>query len=254
MPIVTLTTDLGTKDFYAGVLKGYIKALSPQVHIIDLSHRISPFNILEGAYTIRNAYPNFPEGSIHVISVDSSDRQDGRILLVSRKGQYFIMPDNGLIALVFDHSPGTVYQLDKAQGKGDPFNETVALAVQVLAGEGDLNSIGKETTQFQQRTSLQPVVSGTVIRGTIIHVDGFDNAVVNISRQLFDEVIGDKPFEIIFNRNFISEIVKHYADVPEGEKLCRFNTAGMLEIAMNKGKAASLLGLQNGGSVIIDFG
>lgn len=254
MSIVTLTTDFGTKDFYTGVLKGAILAQNPQVNIVDLSHQISPFNILEGAYMVRNAFSEFPEGTIHVIAVDASISESTRILLAVRKSQFFIMPDNGLLALIFDHSPGRVYQLEKNQGQGDVLIKTVAHAIARLLEGEDPVYFGKETSQYESRTSIQPVVTGTVIRGTIIHVDSFDNAVVNISRELFESTVGEGDFEILFNRNSVSNLSQSYSDVPEGEKLCRFNESDMLEISIHKGKAAGLLGLRVGGAVIIDFG
>jgi hypothetical protein len=254
MCIVTLTTDFGSTDFYAGVLKGTILASSPQARIVDLSHQISPYNILEAAYTVKNAYLEFPDGTIHVIAVDASVCEKTRILLVLRKSQFFIMPDNGLVSLIFDHSPGRVFQLSKNNAEGAPFNHTVAQTIARLVSGEDPQSFAQETSQFDSRTSLQPVVTGSVIRGTIIHIDSFENAVVNISRSLFDSTVGDNAFEILFNRNGVSVLSKSYSDVPEGEKLCRFNESGMLEISINKGKAAGLLGLRVGGAVIIDFG
>ncbi len=254
MPIVTLTTDLGTKDFYAGVLKGQILASNPDASIIDITHDIPAYNIIQGAYTIRNAFPTFPEGTIHVISVDSSEKEDGRLLLVKRKGQFFIMPDNGLISLIFDHSPGDVYQLEKNRDGVDPFNRVVSDTIKAISSGRVPAEIGRETTNYQQRTILHPVLTGSVIRGTIIHIDNFDNAMVNVSKELFNGAAENGSFEIIFNRNIVSQIHAHYSDVLEGEMLCRFNGSELLEIAINKGKAASLLGLQVGGAVIIDFG
>ena len=82
MAIITLTTDLGTKDHYVGLLKGSLLKLCPDSNIIDISHEIPPYNILKAAYTLKNCYPDFPEGTIHIIGVNPEASESANFSLV----------------------------------------------------------------------------------------------------------------------------------------------------------------------------
>lgn len=105
MPIVTLTTDFGVRDFYAGALKGALLRRSPGLQMVDISHDIKPFDIVQGAYVVQHAWPEFPEGTIHIIGVNCVYDKPHRFLAARRHGHYFIAPDNGLLTLLFPDWP-----------------------------------------------------------------------------------------------------------------------------------------------------
>ena len=100
MSIITLTTDFGMKDYFVAAIKGAIYTDLPDAKIVDITHNISPFNITETAYIIKNAYTHFPKGSIHIIGVDSESNQENKHIAIQLDGHYFIGTDNGIISLL----------------------------------------------------------------------------------------------------------------------------------------------------------
>ncbi len=110
-PILTLTTDFGLSDHYVGAMKGVILGICPQAQIVDISHEVSPFEITEGAYLIAQAYRYFPPKTVHVVVVDPGVGTARRPILMEAAGQYFVAPDNGVLAMI--------YTREEAQGPAD---------------------------------------------------------------------------------------------------------------------------------------
>ncbi len=258
MPIITLITDFGAKDMYAGVLKGNILKHCDSARIIDLSHHIAPFDIIQAAYCLKNSYHHFPKTTIHVVAVNDDLSPENRLLGMLYKGHYFIGYDNGLFQMAFGEDPILAVELSKGQEDKKAvysnFNETISHTIASLNDGKTLTDLGRQVHHIRQRTAIQPTIQDAHLRGTVIYLDAFENAVTNIKRELFDQTRKDRRFVLYFKRNErLSEISNSYYDAPEGEKLCTFNAAGNLEIAINKGKAGSLLGLKVGDTVQIDF-
>ncbi|HYH56986.1 MAG TPA: SAM-dependent chlorinase/fluorinase [Anseongella sp.] len=257
MAIITLTTDLGHKDFYQSAIKGAILSHLPDVNIVDISHQIAPFNVAQAAYVIRNAYRFFPPGTIHIIGVDAHYQSRPRYLALLHEAHYFIGPDNGIFSLLFDHTPERIVELGIRPDPAFlhfPLLDIFVKAAGHLAAGGALGDLGNAVNDVNQRAFLQPVHEPGLIRGSVIYIDSFQNVVTNITRRLFREVRNERPFELYFSRNeSITEISNYYNEVPEGEKLCLFGISGYLEIAINKGNASGLLGLDIGDIVIIQF-
>ena len=255
MPIITLTTDSGSKDYYAGAVKGAILKRCENATIIDISHQIEPFNIIEAAFILKNAYPDFPEDTIHIISVNAFNEKDVRNLAIYHKNQYFIGADNGIYSLLFDDHPKRIIELENETTiSAFPLRDIFAKAACRIAGGTPIEEIGNEVSSFQQRTILQPVVQDSFIRGTVIYVDSYENVITNIRLDLFENEQQGREFSVFFKRyDDLRKISDNYYDVPEGEMLCIFNASGLLEIAINKGKAGSLLGMNVGDTVQVDF-
>jgi len=245
-PIITLTTDFGTRDYYAGALKGALLRCCPEAQLIDLSHAITGFDIVQAAFVVENAYPEFPQGSIHLIAVNCSYAVNFRFVAVRSKDHYFLAPDNGVLALLFGQLPEADMRALPHPGFMDfPVKNAFSSAAQHLAAGRPFEALGDPAGQLLQRINLQPVLTPTRIRGTIIHVDNFENAIINIRRELFEKTVQGQSFSLFFKRNDpITKLCQSYGDVPVGEPLCLFNSAGYLEIAVNMGKAATLLGLK----------
>lgn len=257
MAIITLTTDFGHRDFYQSALKGSILSQLPGVNIVDISHQIAPFNIAQAAYVIRNAYRFFPEESVHLIGVDPHYQEEARYLALNSEGHYFIGPDNGIFSLIFDRQPEKIVEIGL---KADPaYTHFPVLDIFVkaachLADKSPLDALGPAVSGINQRALLQPVQQANLIRGNVIHIDSFQNVITNISYHIFNQVGKGRNFDLYFKRNeSISTISKHYNEVLEGEKLALFGISGLLEIAINKGNAAGLLGLDLNDIVIIEF-
>lgn len=256
MPVITLTTDWGIRDFYVGALKGAILSVSESILIVDISHLVQPFDLLNGAFIFRNAYSKFPDGTVHIIGLVSQAENDAGMIAIKHKGQYFIGMNDGFFSLVFDEIPEEIIAIKSSSEKYAAFDQnTVVKAATFLASGGNLKELGKRVENFVQKTHLRPVIEDNIIKGTVIYIDEFQNVITNITRELFERVRKGKQFEIYarkheYNINVLNE---KYNDVSRGQLLALFNNAGYLEIAINQGNAAGLLGLNYGDIIRIDF-
>ena len=257
MGIITLTTDLGHTDFYQAALKGSLLSLYPTVNIIDISHEIPSFDIQQAAFILKNAYKYFPEKTVHLIGIDSVYNKDTRYLAIKHNGYYFVGTDNGIFSLLFDDSPEEIVELTVMQDLKFlhfPLTDIFAKAAVYLAKGGKLSDIGSPIQEIKKRVVIQPIIDKNTIRGSVIYVDGFQNVITNITRELFTEVQDNRTFTLHFKRNeTIKQLSWHYNEVAEGEKLCLFGISNHLEIAINKGNASGLLGLQMGDIVRVNF-
>jgi S-adenosylmethionine hydrolase len=255
MQIVTLTTDFGTKDYYAAYLKGRILSGGSPVTIVDVTHQIEAYNIVQAAYMLRNAYPAFPVGTIHLLSVNNFYDANPRFLVVLHKGHYFIASDNGIFSLLFDVLPDEMFELSiEDELSVHNLNELFAAAVGHILQGKPISEIGTATNKRMERISIQPIIGKSYIRGTVNHIDAFGNVILNIDRSLFERVGQGRSFELYFKRfDPICCISDKYSDQSEGEILCLFNSSGLLEIAVNSGQAASLFSLSVDDTIQIDF-
>ncbi len=246
MHIVTLTTDFGTQDFYVGALKGALLMRSPDLQLVDISHHIPPFDIVKGAFVVQHSWLEFPAGTIHLIGVNCVYDAGYRFVAAFRHGHYFIAPDNGLLSLLFDDlTPNDLRQLVVPEKGHFLVKNIFADAVTHLVSGEPFEELGEYPAPLLQRISIQPVITPSRIRGTVVHVDNFDNVIVNIRQEVFEKVANHRPFSLFFRRNDpITRLSGNYCDVPVGETLCLFNSTGYLEIAINLGRAATLLNLK----------
>lgn len=246
MQIITLTTDFGTGGYYAGALKGALLRHCPGARLVDISHEIKPFDIIQAAFVVQNSYPEFPDGTLHLIGVNCIYDPLFRFLALRKDGHFFIAPDNGILTLLFGDIPDAdVRELPLSERSHFPIKQVYADAAKHLHTGQSFEALGVPAGPLLQRISLQAVITPTRIRGTIIQVDNFENAIVNIRRDVFEKAAGGRSFSLFFKRNDpITRLCQNYCDVPVGEALCLFNSAGYLEIAVNMGRAATLLGLK----------
>ena len=254
MPVITLTSDFGLRDHYVALIKGALLCRDQQLNIVDITHQIDNYDIVQAAFLFKNTWKAFPPGTIHLLSVNDYYSSDKPFVAIRKDDHYFIGPDNGLFSLIFDTLPDEVYLLTIPTGAGFPLKEVFGEAVGHIVSGRPLEEIGPLAGELLQRLTFQPVIGPARIRGTIIHIDNYENAIVNISRELFQQVGQKRPFALFFKRHDpITRLSEHSHDVPVGETLCRINSAGLVEIAVNMGRASTLLGLQLEDTVQIDF-
>ncbi|MDX2047048.1 MAG: SAM-dependent chlorinase/fluorinase [Chitinophagaceae bacterium] len=248
MPLLTLTTDIGRKDFITGAIKGQILKINDTFNIVDVSHELSPFNYPQAAYVSRNAIFNFPEETFHLVLVNLFDTKPEHLLIAHHHNQFIGIPDNGLLTMILEEIPQQVVAipLEKSQQKNTLYCvRAFAEAFTSLLSGRKLEKIGDPAVSIQVKNSLRPTQGNNWIEGQIIFIDNFENVIVNITRDEFEQQRKGRSFKIVFKRDeVIDKISETYADVPEGEKLALFNSAGYLEVAINKGNAAGLFGLQ----------
>ena len=275
MSIITLTTDFGIKDHFVGAIKGTIYSELPNARIVDISHEISPFNITETAYILKNAYKSFSEGSIHIIGVDSELNDENKHIALKLDNHYFICPDNGVISLLASEiKPEKIVEInihDRVSTSFPVLDVFVKVACHIARG-GTLEVIGKIIPEFKQLKELQPVISTDekTITGNIIYVDNYGNSISNINKKLFQKIGKGRNFEIIAKRYTFKKIYNKYSDIvdfslpkeqrqKDGNKMVVFNASNYLEIAMYRsnsntvGSASTLLGLNYRDIITIKF-
>jgi S-adenosylmethionine hydrolase len=251
MAIITLTSDYGTIDYYVAALKGHLLSKNPDLTIVDVSHQIASFDIVQAAFVLRHAYPAFPEGTIHCILVHNRVHEQ-RLLLFEHNGHVFLVPDNGVATLMFDEITAcyAIPFLDEHAN----WQQRVAECVNALKSGTTIESMGGPAGEIERRIHLNPVVTNDFIRGSAIYIDNYDNVVFNIRRELFESVCKGREFKLYYKRHDpVVEIHKDYYNVPVGEVICRFNNRGFLELGINMGRAASLLGIKIDDTVQVHF-
>jgi S-adenosyl-L-methionine hydrolase (adenosine-forming) len=248
MPVITLTTDIGEHDFLTGAIKGRLLQVNKEFNIVDLNHNIPPFNYHKAAYLCRNSIRHFPKETFHIIMVNLFENRPDHLLLIEHNKQYIGCADNGLISMVLEELPQKVVALpleDSAQKNALYCATVFGIACNELAKGKSIEEVGDDSVSIVVKNHLRPMSGSNWLEGQIIFIDNFENVVINITREEFEEQRKGRKFRIVFKRDeIIDKISETYADVTESEKLALFNSAGYLEIAINKGNAAGLFGLQ----------
>ena len=248
MPLLTLTSDIGNQDYLVAAVKAQLLQANPDFQVIDISHNIPPFNYPQAAYICRNAVRSFPPYTYHLILVNLFESKPEQLLLAFHHEHYFLCADNGLLTMILEEKPELTIgiPLEKTVTRNTLYcTEVMANVVNQLANGQSIQSIGLADVEYIEKNPLRPMFSDNWIEGQIIFIDNFENVIVNITRGQFEEQRKGRHFKIVFKRDeVIQSISESYADVPEGEKLALFNSAGYLEIAINKGNAAGLFGLK----------
>ncbi len=274
MSFITLTTDFGTKDHFVGAVKGAIYSELADAKIVDITHEISPFNITETAYILKNSYKSFPEGTIHIVGVDSELSAENKHIAIELDNHFFVCPDNGLISMIASEvKPTKIVEInihDRVESSFPVLDVFVQVACFIARG-GNLTVIGKEIFDFKKIIEIQPKVNQqqNQIVGGIIYIDNYGNVITNISKKMFQEVGKGREFKISAKKHYFSKIFTKYNEVAsnstystqkyEGHKLALFNSAGYIEISIYRsnldsvGGASTLLGLEYRDPIIIDF-
>ncbi len=275
MSLITLTTDFGTKDHFVGAVKGAIYSELKDARIVDISHHISPFHITETAYILKNAYQNFPKGSIHIIGVDSELSIENKHIAILLDEHYFICPDNGIISMIASEiKPEKIVEITIHNNIISSFNVLdifVKVACHIARG-GTLEIIGKKINDYKKLKEVQPHINDekNQIMGSVIYIDNYGNIISNISKKLFQEIGKGRSFEIIARNYTFDKIFQKYNEFinynspieqrqDDGKKLALFNSANYLEIAIYKsnlttvGGASSLLGLDYRDTITVRF-
>jgi S-adenosylmethionine hydrolase len=258
MAIITLISDWGLKDHYLGAVKGTILSQIPDAVIVDITHQIPSFDIQQTSFILKNCYFYFPKGTIHIVGVNTEASIESPHTAFLYDGHYFVGADNGVFALIFDNEPEKIIELNLYQDTNYFTFSTRDVFVKAavhLAKGNKIEELGIEKKSLNDRMHIKAVVEKSMIRGSVIYVDAYDNVVTNIRESLFKEIGKGRSFNIYFRTPGyeIDQISFSYNDVVLGEKLALFGSTGFLEISINQGKASSLLGLKMNDVVRIEF-
>ncbi|MDP5081829.1 MAG: SAM-dependent chlorinase/fluorinase [Winogradskyella sp.] len=275
MAIITLTTDFGEKDYFAGAIKGAIYSELEDIKIVDVSHSVSPFDISEAAYIILNAYSSFPKGTIHIVGIDSELSPENKHIAIKLDDHYFICANNGIMSMICaEIVPEKIVEInihDKIETSFPVLDVFVKVACHIARG-GTLEVIGKVINTIKPIKNLIPFVNDeqNQIIGNVLYIDNYGNVVTNIKKKFFESVQKTRAFEISARSHKFKIIYSKYSDIinfeieeskrnDEGRGLVVFNSSGYLEIAVYKsncktvGSASSLMGLKIMDTVSVNF-
>ncbi|QEC67266.1 SAM-dependent chlorinase/fluorinase [Panacibacter ginsenosidivorans] len=246
MPVITFSSDIGLNDYLVGAIKGQLISAIPDCTIADISHQLSPYDYQQAAYVCGNAFKYFPADTFHLIMVNFFEKPLKYLLLAEYGDQYIICPDNGMLTMITRTRPENINAIDI----GDAVSlldctKVIAACIHKMITGAKLTNVSS-ITEIDEKYPMRSAVGNDWIDSQIIYIDNFENVVLNLTKEEFEEIRRNRKFKIVLMRNseFITKISDHYASVQPGENLAFFNAAGYLEIAINKGNVAGLFGLQ----------
>ncbi len=251
MALITLTTDFGMRDAYVAQMKGVIASIAPLARVIDVTHEIPPFNVFHAAHVLRSLRGWFPPETIHVVVVDPGVGTDRRILLARTGGQFFLVPDNGVITFV--HRDAAIEDLVVVEDRRYflPRISTTFHGRDIFAPVAAHLASGVKPQRFGRTTDrlellpadLQLVTDRTCVTGRVVYVDRFGNLVTNISEKDLGPLLHrPQAVEVRINEIPIGPLRSAYAEAAPGRPLALIGSTGFLEIAVNQGSALQQFG------------
>jgi S-adenosylmethionine hydrolase len=260
-PIITLTTDYGTNDHLVGTVKGVILKINPDVTIVDISHNISAYDLLDGALTIGSTYTYFPPRTIHVVVVDPGVGTERRPLLVSAQNQYFVAPDNGVLSVIYEreeenlvvrHASAEHYYLQPVSNTFHGRDVFAPVAAWLSKG-WQTAAMGEEIQDFKRFSLPRPkVVEDGGKHGVILRVDAFGNLVTNFrAEDLPESATNGGPLNLQVGAHAVTKLAGTFAQGTDAEPFAYVGSAGYVEIGINKANAARKLGIGRGAPVVL---
>lgn len=253
MALITFLSDFGERDHYVAAVKAKMYSIDPLQPFIDITHSIEQFNIAHGAFVLNSVFREFPEGTVHLVAVNSIAKKDTSYIALELEGHYFVGADNGIFSLISTKKPLKIVRL-KEQGETlFPSKDILAGAACELANRGKLDSLGEEVSEISRMVGRELRITDNMILGNVIHVDHYGNLIVNIDIETFEAACAQRQFTIKFAREGVNKLNDNFHEVDEGDCCVIFNDLGLLEIAINRGNASQLLGLKYDSPVIVTF-
>jgi len=259
-PIITLTTDFGTSDHLVGSMKGVILNINPAARIVDLNHSVVPYDILDGALSLANAYSYYPSRTIHVIVVDPGVGTERRPILVTGEKHFFVAPDNGILSPIYEREPCTVRHITAEHYFLNPISPTFhgrdifAPTAGWLSKAFQTEAFGDVVTDFVRFTLPKAKSTEQAVRGVVLRVDAFGNLMTNLTAdEIPAEAIDGGEIKLAVNGKPVGRFARTFASGGPGEPIAFLGSAGYVEIAVNRGSAARTLGASRGAEVTIDL-
>ncbi len=261
MRIVTLTTDFGFSDPYVGAVKGVLLSTNPEINIVDISNGVNPFDLLDGGYTLAQAYRYFPSGTIHLVVVDPGVNTNRRPLVVRAGAYTFVAPDNGVLSLVYEQEPEfrafhvTAEHYFRDSGRGTfQGRDLFAPVAGWLTKNIDPDKFGPQVSDVVRFALPKTRTEADGVHGVVLKTDRFGNLITNLRREQLPELNRQSRFELRVGKVTIQKLVDAYAEGGSGELFAIWGSAGFLEISGNRAPAARLAGAERGAEVVIKVG
>jgi len=254
MALVTFLSDFGDKDYYVPAVKAKMLAVNPQLNIIDISHNIDTFDIAHAAFVLRSTFRDFPKGTVHLVSLNTTGSITHGYIGVKLEEHIFIGPNNGILSLLADHEPGILVQFADIHLKDSTFptKDILAPIAAKVASGAAIHDFGGPLKSFRKLMSRQPKATREHITGHVLRVDRYGNLITNINKAVFDKLNPGK-FTIEFGRESVGKLHNGYDQVEPGDCFAFFNSLDLLEIGINHGHGGDLLGLKYDSVVYVTF-
>lgn len=249
---IVLLTDYGYRDPYAGILRGVIHKISPRSKVIDLTHGCLPQNIAQAAYYLNSSYRFFPKGTIFVSVVDPGVGTSRKIICLKTKDHYFLAPDNGLLALLYNKEGGLMRSVTNPKFFLRPISDTFhgrdifAPVAAHLSRRDVFNQLGQKLKSLAKLNHSKPFKAANRLSGRIVFFDHFGNAISNIHRDEIPKRSGKMKINC---GKFSLGVESSYN--PEKKLTALWNSSGYLEIAKPLGSAEKYI--KNGDSVMLTY-
>lgn len=255
MALITFMSDFGTDDHYVAAVKAAIVSASGNQSVVDISHSIKPYDIAQAANVIKNVYKDFPEGTVHLVAVDSM-KEKSKAIAIELDNHFFVGFDSGLFSLISDSKPNQIVILEE---ENSTFSAKDVLAKKALAiaGGKSLNDIGTPSDQFMELYARQLKVTKREIVGNVVSVDRYGNLITNILRSEFEKMLelngSGVNYLIQVGRESFNGLNMYFTEVESGDCYVLFNSSDYLQIGINRGNASELLGLRIDSPINIEF-
>ena len=259
-PVITLTTDFGTADSLVGSMKGVILSIQPDAEIVDITHKVMPYDLLDGALAIGTAYRFFPPRTVHIVVVDPGVGTERRPLLVTAGQNYFVAPDNGVLSMVYQSEESlTVRHITAEHYFLQPVSNTFhgrdifSPVAAWLSKSGQSQSFGEEITDFVRFTLPKPKAVGNGMKGVVLRADNFGNLLTNFTAEDMPQILAGSTFKMRVGAAEISRFAQTFANGAPNEPLLILGSSGFFELAVNRGSAAKTLNANRGAEVSVEF-
>lgn len=258
--IITLTTDFGNQDHYVSAMKAVILGIIPDVRLVDISHQIPPHDTMAGAWVVRNSAMLFPPGTVHLVVVDPTVGTERQPVAIQIKDQLFVGPDNGIFSLIAEDFDYQAVKLDNSKywrqtgGHSNTFHgrDIFAPVAAHLSKGCSLSDLGNPLDRLVTYRWAVPIADKDGIQGWVVHIDRYGNLITNIPSTLINENIRESnSIRIYVGNTILHEISNTFASVTDGEPVAYIGSSDKLEVAINKGNAKEMLGIEKGAQISI---
>lgn len=254
MALITFTSDFGERDFYVPAVKAKMLSINPQLTIVDISHQIEPYNTAQAAFLLKSVYKDFPKGTVHLLALNATDVKKDGFIAIKHEEHIFIGPNNGVLSLLSEQEPGIIVQLTDAhvQGTTFPTKDLLAPIAAKVASGAAIHDFGGPLRSIKRMIGRQFKATKQEIVGHVLQIDNYGNMLTNIPKEVFD-LLNPGRFTIRFGREEATSINHSYEEVDNGDCFVLFNSLGIMEIGINQGHGAELLGLRVDSPIYINF-
>jgi len=255
--VITLTTDFGVQDHYVGAMKAVLLSISEKARLVDISHQIPPQDIMAGAWVVRNSAMLFPPNTVHLVVVDPGVGTNRKPIAIKIKDQYLVGPDNGIFSLITDQYDYKGVELTNPEfwraDQSSTFHgrDIFAPVAAHLSNGVKMSELGEPIEKLETYRWAVPISDRDGVQGWVVHIDHFGNLISNIPESMIRDAVGGGDLKIYVGNTIFDTVVNTFGDVPDGEPAAYIGSSGVLEIAINKGDAREMLGVEKGAQISI---